>query len=72
MVENQQEDDPEIKWLFQNAHQYGFILRYPKGKEKVTGFNFEPWHFRYVGKKLATKIFTSNITLEEYYNLSTN
>ncbi len=68
MIEEQNENDPEIKWLFSNAHKYGFILRYPKGKEKVTGFEFEPWHFRYVGKKLAQEIFYSSLTLEEYYN----
>jgi len=67
MIEEQNENDPEIKWLFSNAYRYGFILRYPKGKEKITGFNFEPWHFRYVGKKLAEEIYLKNITLEEYY-----
>ncbi|MBR4694136.1 MAG: D-alanyl-D-alanine carboxypeptidase family protein [Bacilli bacterium] len=69
MIEQQLEEDPEIKWLFQNAHRFGFILRYPKGKEEITGFNFEPWHFRFVGKELAEQLHTSNITLEEYYNL---
>ena len=68
MIEEQKEEDAEIQWLFTNAHKYGFILRYPKGKEEITGFNFEPWHFRYVGKKLAEKLFALNITLEEYYN----
>lgn len=67
MIEEQKEEDAEIKWLFTHAHKYGFILRYPKGKEKITGFNFEPWHFRYVGKKLSKEIFAANITLEEYY-----
>lgn len=67
MIENQTEDDPEIQWMFANAYKYGFILRYPKGKEKITGFNFEPWHFRYVGKELAKKLYLSDITLEEYY-----
>jgi len=69
MIEEQTEDDAEIKWLCENAHKYGFILRYPKGKEKITGFNFEPWHFRYVGKIPAEKIFAQNITLEEYHEL---
>ena len=69
MIENQNESDPEIIWLFANAYKYGFILRYPKGKEEITEFNFEPWHFRYVGKELAEKLYTSDITLEEYYNL---
>ena len=61
------ENDPEIKWLMDNAYKYGFILRYPKGKEKVTGYNFEPWHFRCVGIKLAHIINKFDITLEEYY-----
>ena len=69
MIEEQKENDPEIQWLFANAHHYGFILRYPQGKEEITGFNFEPWHFRYVGSKLAAELFSDNLTLEEYYNL---
>lgn len=69
MIEEQKEDDAEIKWLFLHAHQYGFILRFPKGKENVTGFNFEPWHFRYVGKELAKELFFAKMTLEEYYDL---
>lgn len=69
MIEEQKEDDPEIQWLFSNAYKYGFILRYPKGKEEITGFNFEPWHFRYVGKALAQELFLSGMTLEEYYNI---
>jgi D-alanyl-D-alanine carboxypeptidase len=50
-----------------NAHKYGFILRYPKGKEYITGYNYEPWHYRYVGIDVATKIYELNITYEEYY-----
>ncbi len=69
MIEEQKETDPEIMWLFQNSYQYGFILRYPKGKEGITGFQFEPWHFRYVGKELAKELYSSNQTLEEYYAL---
>lgn len=56
----------EFNWMKENAHKYGFILRYPKGKEHITGFKYEPWHYRYVGVKHATKIYTENITLEEY------
>ena len=67
MIEEQKEDDPEIKWLFLHAHKYGFILRFPKGKEHITGFNFEPWHFRYVGTELAEKLYKSGLTLEEFY-----
>lgn len=56
----------EMNWLFNNAHRYGFILRYPQDKESITGYKYEPWHFRYVGIKIATLIYTNNITLEEY------
>lgn len=54
------------KWLAKNAHHSGFIVRYPKGKEAVTGYIYEPWHLRYVGKELATKIYNSGLSLEEY------
>lgn len=64
------ENDPELIWLMQNAHQYGFILRYPKGKEDITGYNFEPWHFRYVGINLSKYIYENNLTLEEFYLLN--
>ncbi|TCN24846.1 M15 family metallopeptidase [Mesobacillus foraminis] len=59
----------EGKWLADNAHKYGFILRYPKGKEKITGYMYEPWHFRYVGKKAAAEIYKNNWTLEEYFEI---
>ena len=62
------ESSIEFPWLKENAHLYGFILRYPKGKEHITGFNYEPWHYRYVGKEVATIIYNENLTLEEYYN----
>ena len=55
-------------WLKENCHKYGFILRYPKGKESITGYKYEPWHIRYVGVEHATKIMNQNITLEEYLN----
>ena len=60
-------EQPETNWLFQNAHRFGFILRYPQGKEDITGFKFEPWHYRFVGIELATLLFNEKITLEEYY-----
>ena len=60
-------DTDEGKWLNENAWKYGFILRYPEGKEEITGYMFEPWHFRYVGKKEAKKIQDSGLTIEEYY-----
>lgn len=63
---NQFEEAVEFPWMKQNAHKYGFILRYPKGKEHITGFKYEPWHYRYVGKKVAKEIYQENITLEEY------
>lgn len=54
------------KWLYEHCMEYGFIMRYPKGKENITGIIFEPWHFRYVGKKYAKEISEMGITLEEY------
>jgi D-alanyl-D-alanine carboxypeptidase len=60
----------EGKYLAANAHRFGFILRYPKGKEAVTGYMYEPWHFRYVGVERAAKIFKSGKTMEEYYRFS--
>lgn len=59
----------EGKWLAANAHKYGFILRYPKGKQSITGYQYEPWHFRYVGVDAAQTIFEKNITLEEYFDI---
>ncbi len=56
---------PDGEWLANNAHKYGFILRYQKGKEAITGYNFEPWHYRYVGVELATALYQSGLTLEE-------
>lgn len=57
----------EYKWMLDNAHKYGFILRFPKKYENITGFRSEPWHYRYVGKKIAKTIHDEDITLEEYY-----
>ena len=53
-------------WLSQNAYRYGFILRYPKDKVEVTGYSYEPWHYRFVGREAATDIHFSGLTLEEY------
>lgn len=61
------ENQRETQWLFNNSYKYGFILRYPKGKEEITGYSFEPWHYRFVGLELAKVIYENNITLEEYY-----
>ena len=60
------EGSPEEAWLLEHAHEYGFILRYPEGKEDITGFAHEPWHFRYVGKEQAALIKESGLCLEEY------
>lgn len=59
---------PEAKWLQAHVAEYGFIIRYPKGKEAITGYKYEPWHIRYVGPKIATEIMSKGITLEEYYH----
>lgn len=56
----------EYKWLSKNAYKYGFILRYPKDKENITGYKFEPWHYRFVGRKHSKIIYENNLTLEEY------
>lgn len=58
----------EGQWLAKTAHEFGFILRYPKDKETITGYMYEPWHFRYVGVELATYLKEKNWTLEEYMN----
>ena len=58
-----------IVFLHNNAYRYGFILRYPKGKESITGYKYEPWHFRFVGLELAKELYEKDITLEEYYEL---
>ncbi|MCM1259769.1 MAG: M15 family metallopeptidase [Prevotella sp.] len=60
------EQTAEFDFLKENAHRFGFILRYPKGKEHITGYPYESWHFRYVGVSIASKIYHSNLTLEEY------
>lgn len=69
-IENELEKYPETKWIHQNAHKYGFILRYPEGKEDITKYSYEPWHLRYVGN-IASEIYNKNITLEEYFQKKT-
>ena len=61
------ENTEEYKWLKDNAHKYGFLLRYPKDKEYITGYMFESWHYRYVGVDIATYIYENDLTYEEYY-----
>lgn len=65
---------PEGKWIDQNAYRYGFIVRYPKGKESITGYQYESWHLRYVGVELASKLYNNGdwITMEEYYGISSS
>lgn len=58
----------ESTWLKENAHLYGFIIRYGEDKTAITGYAYEPWHIRYVGKSLATYLYENNLCLEEYYN----
>ena len=66
LLNRAQENTPENKWLQKHCKDYGFVLRYPKGRETITGYSYEPWHFRYVGKKAAKEITRRGITLEEY------
>lgn len=54
-------------WLAENAYKYGFILRYPPGKQEITGTSYEPWHYRYVGVEVAREIYERGICLEEYF-----
>ena len=60
------ESTKEFNWMKNNAHKFGFILRYPKASFHVTGFKYEPWHYRYVGVNIATYIYENNLILEEY------
>lgn len=66
ILDKNQENTPEQKWLMENSYKYGFILRYPQNKTEITGINYEPWHYRYVGKEAAKEIKEKGITLEEY------
>lgn len=63
---------PEGQWLYTHAHEYGFVLRYPEGKEYITGYSFEPWHYRYVGIAVAEAMYaiSPDETLEEYLGVS--
>lgn len=63
-------DTPEGQWLALHAHEYGFIIRYPEGKEDITGYEYEPWHVRYLGVDIATEIYNQNTTLEEYLGIA--
>lgn len=63
---------PEAIWLENHAHEYGFIIRYPKGKENITGYKYEPWHIRYLGVEKATAVYNSGLTLEEYLGIDSS
>ena len=63
------ENTPEAKWLKEHCVEYGFIIRYPQNKEKVTGFKYEPWHIRYLGKEKAKAVYNSGLCLEEYLGI---
>lgn len=67
-------DTNEGKWIANQAYLYGFIIRYPKGKESITGYQYEPWHLRYVGIELAKELYNNGdwITIEEYYGITSN
>ena len=58
-------DNTSAEWLAAHAHEYGFILRYPEGKQPIVGYQYEAWHFRYVGRELAGALHQSGLTLEE-------
>lgn len=63
-------DTAEGKWVAKNCYKYGFIIRYPKGMESVTGYIYEPWHIRYLGKETAKSVYDSGLTLEEYLDIT--
>ena len=70
LLDEEQEDTAEAKWLKEHCWEYGFILRYPVGETEITGIIYEPWHYRYVGKKAAKEIMEQGITLEEYLGVA--
>lgn len=63
------EESDEFTWVSKNCQDYGWILRYPSGKEQITGYQYEPWHYRYLGTDLAKKVVASGLTYDEYYML---
>lgn len=68
-MDSSQEKEPGNRWLRKNCHRYGFILRYPKDKKKITGINYEPWHLRYVGVEASKYMKERNMTLEEFWEV---
>ncbi len=69
IVDSSFEGTKEAIWIEKNSYKYGFIIRYPKGKEKITGYKYEPWHIRYLGEQLSTKVYNTGLTLEEYLDI---
>ena len=69
IVDSSFEGTKEAIWIEENCYKYGFIIRYPKGKDKITGYKYEPWHIRYLGKETAKKVYNSKLTLEEYLGI---
>lgn len=71
-LEQSFEDTPEGIWLAENCARFGFIIRYPKGKDAYTGYMFEPWHVRYIGREKAEAVTASGLSLEEYYGITSD
>ena len=69
IIDSSFEGTPEAIWIEKNCYKYGFIIRYPKGKEQITGYKYEPWHVRYLGEENNKKVHDSTLTLEEYLNI---
>ena len=71
-INNDFADTPEGKWLAAHCHEFGFIIRFPEGKEKITGYHYESWHIRYVGREHATAMYEQGLTLEEYLDIDSS
>lgn len=69
-ISDEFKDTDEGKWVAENCHKYGFIIRYPEEKESVTGYMYEPWHIRYLGVETATAVYESGLCLEEYLGIT--
>lgn len=72
VLDENQANTAEQKWLMENSYKYGFILRYPVDKSEITGISYEPWHYRYVGKEVAEEIYSQDICFEEYLENTPN
>lgn len=66
-AEKRMANSEEYAWYSENAHKYGFIIRYPEDKEHITGYSYEPWHLRYLGEELAAAVYESGLTYDEYH-----